>query len=51
MIALYPGDKMILYRGYPTDENDLKKFLNFSDGGVGAIPGEEDRLEPFLKAF
>ena len=63
LIALY-RDKMRLYREdgveyeYPTDEKsdekDLKKFLNSSNGGVGAIPlkpgGEwAENLRNFLR--
>ena len=64
LIALYPGDKMRLYREdgaeyeYSTDEKfdekDLKKFLNSSNGGVGAIslkPGGKwaENLRNFLR--
>ncbi len=58
VIALYPGDEMILYREdgaeYSSEEKDLEEFLNSSIGGVGAIPlkpGKEGRLESFLKVF
>ena len=52
VIALYPGDEMVLYREdgvkYPSEEDNLEEFLDSSKGGVGAIPlkPEKEDKEP-----
>ena len=42
VIALYPGDEMVLYREdgvkYSSEEDNLEEFLNSSKGGAGDSP-------------